>query len=201
MLAMSFGTLYLVGCASIISGRSQEVTFKSVPDGATVIINGREMGKTPFTTMLERKSSQSILFQKDGYKSEIFPLETTINGVFFGNIIFGGLLGSTTDSVTGAIIEYSPSFYQATLTPVSAIDTPQQRENDARAYIVANYVKIIEAFKNRTMNDPYISALYSLLRIPSEKQWETRDKILELSEKEKDIAEFAKAVAKQYIVN
>lgn len=199
MLSMCFGTLYMVGCASIISGRTQDVTFKSVPDGATVVINGRETGKTPFTTLLERKSGQSVVFQKDGYRSEAFPLETTINGVFFGNIIFGGLLGSTTDSVTGAILQYSPSFYQATLTPLSAIDLPQQQENEVRTYIVTNYVKIIEELKSRAGSSPYVSALFSLLKISPDRQWEARDKILDLSEKEKDIAEFAKAVAKQYI--
>ena len=92
----------LGGCASIISGKSQEVSFDSQPDGVTVDVNGKVLGKTPFTVTIARKSDQSITFTKDGYKPTTMRLETSINGWFWGNIVIGGLLGSTTDGLSGA---------------------------------------------------------------------------------------------------
>lgn len=190
--------LSLTGCASIVSGRTQEVTFKSVPDGATVVINGKEMGKTPFTTALDRKSDQTIIFQKDGYKSETMPLATTMNGWFFGNIVLGGLVGSTTDLVTGAAIEYSPTMYQITLAPTASISSAVQQDADVRTFIVANYKNIIDEIGSTP--GTYLGSLWNLLKITPEKQAEALAKLKELAESNKDIAEFARKAAQNLIV-
>lgn len=108
------------GCASIVSGTDQKMTFNSEPDEAIVTVSGRVLGKTPITVDVDRDSNQSITFEKEGYKTYTAQLSTTTNPWFFGNIVFGGLLGSTTDGVSGAIHEYSPDQYFVTLTP----DTP-----------------------------------------------------------------------------
>lgn len=190
------GTMCLTGCASIVSGRSQEVTFKSVPDGATVIISGREMGKTPFTTLLPRKSGQTITFQKDGYKSESLPLATTVNGWFFGNIIFGGLPGSTTDSVSGAGTQYSPSFYQITLNPIAPVSSSTQQSSDVRTFIVGNYRNIVEDME--AGKGQYLTSLWSLLKIAENKHVVALAKLKELAAANKDISDFAVKVAEQF---
>src|SRR3989338_382530 len=94
-----FALVALAGCASIISGRTQEVSFASNPEGVTVTVNGRILGKTPLTINLQRKSEQSLVFSKDGYKTLSMQFETSINGWFWGNILLGGLIGSTTDGI------------------------------------------------------------------------------------------------------
>lgn len=193
------GTMCLTGCASIVSGRTQEVTFKSVPDGATVIINGREMGKTPFTYAIDRKADQTLTFQKEGYKTETLPLATRTNGWFFGNIIFGlyGLLSSTTDSVTGAVYEYSPTFYQITLNPTTAVSSSAQQSSDVRTFIVGNYRSLVEDME--IGKGQYINSLWSLLKIASDKQAEALVKLKELAKSNKDISEFAAKVSEQII--
>ena len=65
-------------------------------------------------------TDQSITFEKEGYETYTAQLSTTTNPWFFGNIVIGGLLGSTTDGVSGAIHEFSPDQYFVTLKP----DTP-----------------------------------------------------------------------------
>src|SRR5437879_2243237 len=105
------------GCASIVSGRHQEMSFVSNPDGATVSISGRTIGKTPITTTLTKQSGQTLIFSKDGYKPLSMSLETRMDGWFWGNIVLGGPIGSTIDGLSGAVHEYSPSQYMVTLQP------------------------------------------------------------------------------------
>src|ERR1035441_4413115 len=112
--------LALSSCATIMSGSSQDLSFNSSPDGATVTAGGRVIGKTPITTRLSKESGQTLVFSKDGYKSITMRLDTTMNGWFWGNIVLGGPIGSTTDGITGAVHEYSPSQYMVTLTPEGA---------------------------------------------------------------------------------
>lgn len=41
--------LLAVGCATIVDGSSQPVTFNSEPNRAKIFINGAQMGVTPLT--------------------------------------------------------------------------------------------------------------------------------------------------------
>lgn len=107
---------FFSGCASIVSGTDQTVTFNSEPDGATVTVSGLVVGKTPVSVPLDKGQKQSLTFEKDGYKTYTTQLSTSLNGWFWGNILFVGLLGSTTDGVSGAMHEFSPDQYFVTLT-------------------------------------------------------------------------------------
>lgn len=107
------------GCASIVKGTDQKLTFDSEPDGATVSVSGRVLGKTPLTASVDRASNQAFTFEKDGYETHTSQLSTTTNPWFFGNIVLGGLIGSTVDGVSGAIHQYSPDQYFITLTAES----------------------------------------------------------------------------------
>lgn len=188
-----YGVVNISGCASIISGGAQEVSFKSEPDGALIIIGGREIGKTPFTTKIDRKSDQVVTIKLDGYKTQEFPFTTTMNGWFFGNIVIGGLFGSSTDSATGAIHEYSPSFYNITLVPVKTSSFIPQDE--VRSYVVVNYRAILEEL-NSTPGQ-YVNSLWSLLKITPDKQPAALIALKKLSETNMDIVEFAKKVSAQ----
>lgn len=108
LFAVSSMLLVVSGCATIIDGESQQVSFNSNPDGATVLVNGVAVGKTPVSYLMKRGDGNIVTVKKDGYKSVERTLTTQMNGMFFGNIIFGGLFGSTTDSSTGAAYEYEP---------------------------------------------------------------------------------------------
>ncbi|WP_286815643.1 PEGA domain-containing protein [Marinobacter sp. UBA3607] len=122
-------TILSTGCASVVSGTDQKLTFNSEPEEATVTVSGRVLGKTPLTVPVDRASNQSISFEKEGYKTHIAQLSTTTNPWFFGNIVLGGLVGSTTDGVSGAIHEYSPDQYFVTLNPdtLTGISTSKPR--------------------------------------------------------------------------
>ena len=105
----------LYGCASIISGTSQEVTFNSEPAGATIIIGGKVVGQTPTTIHLDKIKNQQVLVKKAGYRTMQGSLKTSVDPWFFGNVIIGGFFGSTTDGATGAMHQYSPDHYMILL--------------------------------------------------------------------------------------
>ncbi|EQC43854.1 PEGA domain-containing protein [Bacteriovorax sp. Seq25_V] len=100
------------GCAGVIKGTSQTVTFTSEPSGAEVIIDGTSRGMTPLTVKLKKNMYDTIIIKKDGYNSVTKPLEKVYDATALLNI-FWDL--STTDLITGAAYEYEPNSYHVRL--------------------------------------------------------------------------------------
>jgi len=187
-------------CATIVKGGKQEVGFTSVPDGAIVIVNGRTLGKTPITTTIDRKSDQTLTFEKEGYKTLTLPFTTTINGWFWGNIAVGGLLGSTTDGLSGAVYEYAPSQYNITLTPTdkTIANNPETiKRNEIKSFIISGYNNIISELNYK--NGEYVKSLLEMLNVSKEKYNESVEKIKSLSTVYSNIPEFADQVANYFI--
>ncbi len=107
-------SIYLTSCASIATGTSQLVTISCNVDGADVLLDGKIVGKTPFTGEI-KKNGKLITIQMEGYKTHQIALSTSLEGMFWGNIIIGGTLGSITDFASGAAYKYSPASYQVEL--------------------------------------------------------------------------------------
>jgi hypothetical protein len=187
------------GCASIIGGGgSQDVTFNSQPDGATVLVNGQTVGKTPVKTRLDRKSDQTLEFQKDGYKPIKMQLATSMNPWFWGNIIIGGLLGSTTDGLTGAIHEYSPDHYLVTLEPLAQTSgASPDKKATAKSYIVGNYSNILTELNSQS--GEYLKALYAMFEIPEPERDKVYQNLKSISSREKDIIKFADEISTTYV--
>ncbi|TRX58627.1 hypothetical protein FNH22_12155 [Fulvivirga sp. M361] len=105
IVPLTLTTLLLApGCASIVSKSSYSVMINSEPDDANITItdlNGRPVfaGRTPATAFLSsrgrffKKASYSVKFSKDGYDDVILPIHFKLDGWYFGNFVFGGLLG------------------------------------------------------------------------------------------------------------
>ena len=132
------------GCASIIDGSTQVVSFNSNPDTARVVVNGAELGTTPLSTQIKRKSDTVVLFRKDGYADQTITLQTKLNPWFWGNILIGGFLGSTTDGISGAVRKYAPNSYYVTLHPTEpprpiAAGIPGDRVAAVRDFVLVNF--------------------------------------------------------------
>lgn len=193
-------TVHLSACASIITGTSQEVTFNSNPDEATVLVSGRVIGKTPVTTSIKKQSGQSLVFEKEGYKPLTMQLETHLNPWFWGNIVLGGFIGSTTDGLSGAVHEYSPNQYMVTLQPAgtgsletqTAISERQKR----RDYIVTNYDRLIDDLQKGA--GEHLTSLLSLLNVSANQTESAIKRIRALSEAYPGIIEFADHVIEAF---
>ncbi len=102
-------------CASIVSKSAWPFTVDSDPAGARVVIvnkKGMEIfrGRTPAVLKLKSgssfftKESYVVSLASEGYETRKVNVECKINGWYFGNIIFGGLIGFLiVDPATGAM--------------------------------------------------------------------------------------------------
>jgi hypothetical protein len=119
----------LVGCASIISGGAKKITLNTTPPGAKVTIYDKSgkvisTNQTPAIVSLDRSQGYfrgqeyRIVIEKPGFKPSELRVRSTINGWYFGNIFFGGLIGMIiVDPLTGAMFTLSPDHIEQTLTP------------------------------------------------------------------------------------
>lgn len=117
-------------CASIVHGNSQTVDFSSQPAGAKVFVDGRQYGTTPTSVVLKRigrlkdeptdKLSYQVKIDLDGYYPYEIQLKRTVDGWFFGNVIFGGLIGIVIDAASGSMYKLTPDQIVATMGSESA---------------------------------------------------------------------------------
>ena len=186
-------------CATIMTGKTQEVTFDSEPQGAEVTVNGRVIGKTPTTIQLDKKTDQSVSFKLEGYKTQTRTLETKISAWFMGNIVLGGFIGSTTDGITGGMHEYSPNQYYITLSKYNNVSTTIFGSDKAKVkeFIVVSYSSL-KVDLSRGKGD-HLDSLLSMLGVKDSNKNDSIKKIKLLSEIYNVIPEFAEQVANLFL--
>ena len=113
------------GCATIISGTSQQVSFTSEPSGARVTVGDKKV-ITPATLDLSRSNFYVVQFSKDGYHTAEVALRQEENMMVFVNIglyaaaIIPGIVALMIDVATGAQWKLDPEKIQVQLTPRKA---------------------------------------------------------------------------------
>jgi len=190
-LIVSSGLLLLTsGCASIINGSKQEMTFNSDPAGAKVTIGERIIGITPITTSIDRRSNQTLIFEKEGYNPVKIQLTTTINPWFWGNILIGGVIGSTTDGFSGAYNEYAPSKYLIPLAPIE--DKKVNLKINKKIFAMMNYNQLV----NESYTEPgeYTKALIILMGVEKGNEDSMIDAIRNIAKTTNDGLAFAEKV-------
>ena len=154
-------SLFLQSCSSIINGRTQKVTITSNVNGAAVVINGRKVGTTPLTTRIKRENSMHITVRKKGYEDHSAALLTRLDGWFFGNIIFGGFLGSTTDLASGSVHLLDPDHIHIQMVEKEkrTSKTKDRMKQDVEFSLIM-YKKLIKEIK--LGKGPHLRSLYQL---------------------------------------
>lgn len=136
-LILIFLALMFSGCASIVSRSSYPISINSSPSGARVTVTDQRgtdiySGSTPAMLQLKAgagffvKASYTVAFELEGYAKEIAPVNFTLDGWYFGNIIFGGLIGILIiDPASGAMWKLETEFIDQTLSRTTAnVDQP-----------------------------------------------------------------------------
>jgi len=106
-------------------------TLTAPPGGDTIVLdtnvndvevylNGVLVGKkgsNSFVYKVARSGDDQVFtFKKSGYKDATVTLRKATTPMFWGNVLIGGLIGSSTDSIfTKNSMEYSPSQYYVQL--------------------------------------------------------------------------------------
>lgn len=104
IVALLLPMFFLTGCATIVGKDVFPVTINSNPDGANILIkdeNGVKVysGVTPTTVTLAAGESYfhaktyNITFSKTGHENQYVQVKATMSGWYWGNIVFGGLIG------------------------------------------------------------------------------------------------------------
>jgi hypothetical protein len=184
-----------------VSGTTQKLTLQSNPPGATVTVDGNVLGTTPLVAAIKRRARQAVLFSKEGFEALSLELNSDTNGWFWGNILVGGVFGSTTDSATGSVHEYAPSEYLVTLQPqgtsrVEASSALSQIQR-AKEFIVVNYEDIRTDLQRG--RGSFLSSLLRVLNIPETEQERAINKIRILEEAYPNVPQFASNVTGTYL--
>jgi hypothetical protein len=140
-IAITLAPLFLViglsGCASIVSESSYPVSVTSAPEGANFEVRNRSgkvvhSGVTPGTVSLKagagyfKGEQYTINYMKDGYTAQTTTVDSSLDGWYWGNIIFGGLIGLfAVDPATGAMYKLPES------ASVSLPEEPTQQQSPA----------------------------------------------------------------------
>ncbi len=129
------------GCATILGGKTQVVTFNSNVTGADVYLNQTPLGKTPLTATIKRGQEGVFRVEMAGYQPYQIAVNKKVTTLFWVNILSGGVTGSTTDAATGAMYEYEPSTFMVSLQKAglsSAQRSEWQRREGVRGFVLLN---------------------------------------------------------------
>lgn len=105
--------LIFTSCATIFKGSSQDISIKSTPDKANIVIKtmgGVEVytGVTPTTTSLSKKREYLVTIKLDGYKESTVQITQSLQGWFWGNLLCGGVIGMIIDYTSGSMWDLEP---------------------------------------------------------------------------------------------
>ena len=73
LVALAAIAFLSTGCASIVSGTDQKLTFNSEPEEATVTVSGRVLGKTPLTVPVPLPMASPVPFTNSHRTSTSSP--------------------------------------------------------------------------------------------------------------------------------
>ncbi|MCO4294079.1 PEGA domain-containing protein [Solitalea sp. MAHUQ-68] len=146
------GSIFLsTSCASIVSRSSYPISINSTPSEAKVSITDKKgieiyTGQTPANLKLKSgsgffgKARYQVKLEKPGYDPKIVPVEFKLNGWYFGNIVFGGLIGMLiVDPATGAMYRLETEFVNETLIKTLASTEDSQLKVYALSDIPAEW--------------------------------------------------------------
>lgn len=124
ILGLTLALALFTGCATISNQPSQRVAISTnTGESATADINGEKV-MLPASVKISRSNDTLVRIlpvDNPGYEATqiVITGKQELSMWFWGNIIFGGLLGSTTDAVTGSMWQYSnPNF----VVPVKKVE-------------------------------------------------------------------------------
>jgi hypothetical protein len=188
------------GCATIVDGSSQPVTFNSEPNRAKIFLNGTQVGVTPLTLQVQRSKTTVVVAKKEGYEEQQIPLQTKLNGYFWGNILCGGFLGSTIDYASGSMVEYSPNMYFLSLEPIRKSEADVFRlseEKKVRQFILVNHAHLAQDLAMG--KGEYLLSLYDLLAVKETPRREVIQRLRVLAAAHRDPPSFAEAVINTFV--
>ena len=98
-------------CASILTGSKRSVLFESNPSGASIYVNGMEMGKTPASIKVE--ADDRVDFKLENYRERVVVMDSDFNLVAIINGF--SLIGWGIDALTGSLKRVNTKYVKVDL--------------------------------------------------------------------------------------
>ncbi len=94
-------TLWLAGsgCATMIKGSGEDVTFSTDPPGADVYVDGNLLGRTPMKARMSH-DPHTVEFRKEGYKAITMAATTSFSGHSLWLLAYSLIVDAVTGSIT-----------------------------------------------------------------------------------------------------
>lgn len=112
IVLITVSSLFLSGCATILTGTTERIKFTSEPDATHVDADGQSCA-TPCSLNLKKGESHMAKFKHAGYETQTVALEKKFNPVSLLNLL--GMIGWIVDVATGAMWSVSPDAINANL--------------------------------------------------------------------------------------
>lgn len=151
--------LILNSCASIVSKSNYPLQINTEPSESQIVIkdaSGTDVykGTSPAVVQLKagakyfKKAGYVVNITKDGYLPQTVPVNFRLDGWYFGNIVFGGLIGMLiVDPASGAMYKIETDNLNIKLLEgqsSTSISTP-----DSPALKIYDYAKIPDELKGK----------------------------------------------------
>ena len=94
--------LSINGCSTLMGEKTQTINITS-NNKKEIEIDGRKY-TTPAQIIVQRSSDDKIIKVQNCDKN--ITMKSSVRPLFFGNILFGGVFGSTTDAINDTMWEY-----------------------------------------------------------------------------------------------
>ena len=118
--------LFIQGCATSQQGTEQNVSFSSIPSGASVkTSHGFSCPLTPCKIKLPRNKSFEAVISKPGFTTERVKVDSLPSGLgavgAVGSALIGGVLATGYDLYKGGIFELIPNDIEVKMNSTSAM--------------------------------------------------------------------------------
>jgi len=119
----------LPGCATLNHGTTQQISIATEPPGACCSLTRQgllvaRVDPTPGIALVQRDQHDLLaVCSRPGYEPAHRSLQSDLSVMTFGNVLFGGVIGSFIDRSNGARYTY-PDAVSLALTPIPASAPP-----------------------------------------------------------------------------
>lgn len=110
IVVVSIAVFCLTGCATMFTDKTQQIYFKTKPEGAEVAL-GTKTCITPCSMQVEKgKWTLHVIATKPGYDSQSTALGPALEPWIFANAFNFGI-GVIIDIATGTYLKYETEYY------------------------------------------------------------------------------------------
>lgn len=147
-----FAFALFCGCASIIDGSSQNINISTATGetaSATITSKVGTQQVTLPTSCYVKRSTQDIIInvkESEDNRSSTMVIPSRFNFFFLGNFLCGGLFGSSTDALTGAMWKYD----EIAIVPVYKKTDDDKEKDIAKAEKKAAKKVVVKVEKEET---------------------------------------------------